>query len=278
MRRPVSMTGLQAGYWDGIADRYQRLTHISCDDFHYGPQIPGESELRLLPDFKEGQTALELGCGAAQNSIWLARRGLECSAVDISAAQLRHARSLARRAGVAVRLRRFPIEEGPRRIRKEFDFVHSSHALEFVENPAQTVCWMASRLRPGGTMMISTVHPLYNGEWVEGLDEEGRPDGMGLFLRDYFAPPDDIRKRGGRVVAISRAYPVSAWFDWLRAAGLEVVRMAEPQALPSTKTPPYTSSAWSRHEGQLDAIPGTLILVATRPPAPDGGRRRRPLT
>jgi 2-polyprenyl-3-methyl-5-hydroxy-6-metoxy-1,4-benzoquinol methylase len=258
------MVDLQMRYWNGQADRYQRLTQISIDDFHYGPQIPGESELRLLPPFRLGATALELGCGGAQNSIWLARQGLVCTAVDLSAAQLQHARALARAARVKIRFLRLSLEQVSARLQESFAFIHSSHALEFVDDPARLIIQMAERLLPGGTLMISTVHPLYNGEWVDGFDAEGRPDGMGLFLRHYFAPPDDIRLRGGRVEAVSRAYPISDWFNWLRAADLEVVRLEEPAAVPPGTTPPYTSRAWGRHEGELDAIPGTLILLARK--------------
>ena len=28
-------------YWDDLADRNQRTTWITTDDFHFGPQIPG---------------------------------------------------------------------------------------------------------------------------------------------------------------------------------------------------------------------------------------------
>lgn len=262
-----TMVDLQQRYWDGLADRYQRQMRIATDDFHYGPQIPGERELRLLPAFRPGQRALELGCGGAQNSIWLARQGLVCTAVDLSSSQLRHARALARTASVKIRFLCAPLEQVARRLRGTFDLIHSSHALEFVDDPARLIGQMAARLIPGGLLVLSTVHPLYNGEWVEGFDAEGNPDGMGVFLRDYFAPPDDIRMHGRRVEAVSRAYPVAAWFDWLRAAALDVIRLAEPPAVPEGGTPPYTSRAWARHGGQLHAIPGTLILVARKPAA-----------
>ena len=96
-------------------------------------------------------------------------------------------------------------------------------------------------------------------------DEDDR-EVRGLFLTNYFSPPDDVRRDDpGRTVVVSRAYPVSAWFDWLRTAGFAVERLCEPPALPPSETPPYTSDAWAEPDGELDAIPGTLILVAVRP-------------
>ena len=100
---------MQRRYWNRLADAYHQLTRIAVDDFHYGPQIPGESRLQLLPPLRRGQQALELGCGGAQNSLWLARKGLECTALDLSAVQLRHARRLARGEGLALRLVCSPI-------------------------------------------------------------------------------------------------------------------------------------------------------------------------
>ena len=269
----LSVAALQRAYWDGISARYQGMMEISTDDFHYGPQIPGESRLRLLPPLRPGMRALELGCGGGQNSVWLARQGVVCDAFDISAAQLRHARALARREGVEIAFAKGGLDRWPARFRGPYDLVHSSHALEFADDPAGVVARAARVLAPGGTLAVSTVHPLYNGDWVEGVDEAGLPDGMGLFLRNYFVPPDDVRRRRGRVEVISRAYPVSAWFKWMRAAGLDVVALEEPPELQGAK-PPYTSADWADTEGELAAIPGTLVIVARLERPRQGGGRR----
>ena len=262
---PRSLQSLQRNYWNGLSDGYQASMRISVDDFHYGPQIPGESRLRLLPGIRPGMTALELGCGAAQNSVYLARLGVRCSAMDISSRQLQHARELASGHGVDLAFARGPIERFGEYFPGPFDLIHSSHAFEFIDDPARTVCDCAAALAPGGTLLVSTVHPLYNGSWVENLDEDGRPDGMGLFIPNYFSPPDDVRyDEAGEVVVVSRAYPVSAWFDWFRAAGLEVTRLCEPPSLPPSVVPPYTNEDWADNEGELDAIPGTLVIAGVK--------------
>lgn len=269
---------LQRDYWNGLADEYQRITRIDTSDFHYGPQIPGERQLHLLPSLRPGMRALEIGCGAAQNSLWLARQGLDCTALDISAAQLRHARDLAHAAGLPLHFVEAPLEELAQHVIGPFDLVHSSHALEFATDPATTLRDAATLLAPGGHLVLSTVHPLYNGDWIGGSESDDDPDAgfavadengsevRGLFLTNYFSPPDDIRRdEAGRPLVVSRAYPVSRWFDWLREAGLRVERLAEPPALPPSENPPYTSDAWAEQDGTLDAIPGTLILVASKP-------------
>ncbi len=257
---------LQGEYWDSISDAYHHTTRISCSDFHYGPQIPGESGLHLLPEFKPGMTALELGCGGAQNSIWLAQQGVECTAMDISDTQLSHAGELAIKRSVSIRLIQGTLEGFKEHLGEEtFDLVHSSHAMEFVEYPADVVRDMVSCLKKGGTLMISTVHPLYNGDWICGEydEDEACEDalGDGLFLKNYFEPPDDVRDESG-VHVVSRAHPVSSWFKWLRAAGLDVLSIEEPAAIENA---PYTSDDWANHDGELDAIPSTVIFVARLP-------------
>ena len=257
----------QRAYWNGIAAEYARITRIRTDDFHYGPQIPGEKVLRILPRLPKGSAALELGCGEGQNSIYLAKKGLRCTAFDISPRQLDHARALAAAAKLSIDFREGSLEAfedglGPR---QKFDFIHSSHAMEFVQDPATILRAMTRRLKKGGFLMVSTVHPLYNGEWIEGeFEDETGADagnaGAGLFLTDYFSPPDDVRdETAGHV--ISRAWPVSAWFGWFRDAGLSVERLLEPAATPDA---PYTSDDWANHAGQLDRIPSTLILLGRK--------------
>ncbi|MGI5869723.1 MAG: class I SAM-dependent methyltransferase [Kiritimatiellia bacterium] len=256
----------QGSYWNALSRRYQSFTKIRCDDFHYGPQIPGESGLRLLPAFEPGMTALELGCGGAQNSVWLAKQGVVCTAMDIAEGQLVHAERLCKAHEVNIRLVKAGFEDFDQHLAPDerFDFVHSSHALEFVQDPAAAVAAMAARLKPGGTLMISTVHPLFNGEWTTFEINDGgfrRPQTVdGLFLRSYFEPPDDIRDEDGQHV-VSRAHPVSSWFRWLTDAGLQVTALEEPAAVADA---PYSSRDWANHGGQLDAMPSTVIFTAKR--------------
>lgn len=60
-----------------------------------------------------GGSALDLGCGAGQVALFLARRGLRVTAVDVSSLALLRARVRARRAGVRVRFARVDALERP---------------------------------------------------------------------------------------------------------------------------------------------------------------------
>lgn len=267
-KRQKTIPRLQRDYWDALSDEYARITRISDDDFHYGPQIPGESELRILPAFPAGAASLELGCGGGQNSVFLARRGLKCTAMDISERQLARARARAAARGLEIDFKLAALEtfESALRPDQQFDFVHSSHALEFVDDPAPVVRRMAARTKPGGFVVVSTVNPLFNGEWITGTFEgENAPEDAqetpGMFLTSYFRPPDDVRDDAfGH--AVSRAWPVSSWFGWFAQAGLRVTALLEP---PATTRAPYTSDDWADHGGELDEFPSTLVIAGAKP-------------
>jgi len=253
-------------YWDGLAEAYQDETVISCSQVHYGPLVPGERRLRLLPPDLDGRRCLEVGCGAAQNAICLARRGARCTAVDLSGAQLQAARRLAQKHHVAIDLVQADMQALPLAPTPLFDLVLSAYALPFVAAPQDCIAAMAARLRPGGTLILSTAHPLSTSEWI---DVDGQ---AGIFLRDYFHPPADQRRRGaGR--SRCRPVPVSTVFAWLRAAGLQVDALLEPPAEPVRRYTlgqlchrvPYWSRAWLALAEELARVPVVAIVRARKP-------------
>ncbi|MBN2452254.1 MAG: class I SAM-dependent methyltransferase [Lentisphaeria bacterium] len=253
-------------YWDAIAVAYQRRTVISCADFHYGPLIPGDGELGLLPALKPGCRCLELGCGGAQNSICLASRGARCTAVDLSGGQLAAGRAAARRHGVSIAFVQGDLDRLPLSLEPRFDLVHSAYALPFVACPESCLAAMARLLRPGGVLLFSTAHPVAAGEWLEVEGEAG------MFLVDYFAPPGD-RRRKGTGEEVCRAVPVGVVFEWLVAAGLRVDRLLEPRALPVAgmteaeirRRVPYWSRDWLGAAEELSRVPAVAIFRASKP-------------
>ena len=92
-------------WWDAYAAEYQ-VEHgefLGDADFLWGPEGLREGAAGLLGDVA-GRAVLEVGCGAAQCSRWLARRGARPVAFDLSRGQLLEAQRLARSTRVRVPL------------------------------------------------------------------------------------------------------------------------------------------------------------------------------
>jgi len=257
-----------ARYWDELAAAYQKSTTISVKDFHYGPLLPGDSELGLLPKPLAGKRCLELGCGAAQNSIFLARKGAECVGVDVSQAQLDHGGKLAEGYGVKLDLRLLDMETLPEDM-GTFDLIHSAYGVPFAADPEALIQRCAGLLRPGGVLLFSLGHPVYAGEWTE-LDEEER----GIFLTSYFDPTPDVREgEDEEAVVCARAYPVSEGVEWILRTGLRLTALREPAALPvhqmdreeRRKRVPYYSPEWAEQVFEMQRFPIVNILRAEKP-------------
>lgn len=261
------MSGSSRGYWDAIAGEYQRDTRIRVDDFHYGPLVPGDRELGLLPAKVAGLRCLELGCGGAQNSLYLATQGAECVACDLSGGQLATARRLNREYRTEVQLVQADLDHLPFRADSRFDLVHSAYALPFVREPDKLIRAAAERLVSGGVLLLSTAHPLAMGEWLEVDDGE-----TGIFTQNYFQPAKDWRQEGD-TEEVCHAVPVSTLFGWVRSAGLVVDQLLEPAPQPRTvlsdralrEQVPYWSEDWQERRDELSRIPFLLVLRAIKP-------------
>ena len=89
-------------YWDQLARDYveagERAWASNAPAWGMW-QIP-ESEVRMLPDDLRDRDTIELGCGTAYVSSWLARRGARPVGIDNSEQQLATARRLQREHGI----------------------------------------------------------------------------------------------------------------------------------------------------------------------------------
>lgn len=106
-----------------------------------------------------GLPAIELGCGTAYFSAWLAKAGVKPVGIDLTPAQLETAREMQARHGL-----HFPLIEGNA---EHLPFADGSFDLAFSEYGASIWCdpyvWIpeaARVLRPGGTLVFMRNTPL----------------------------------------------------------------------------------------------------------------------
>jgi len=147
-------------YWDRVSDRYQaqHAPQLNTRPLAWGVWSIPEDAVRVLGGVR-GRDVLELGCGAAQWSIFLAQRGARPVGLDASPRQLQHARRLMAEAGVRVPLvlasaEAIPFGAGT------FDIVLSDHGAMSFADPWRTVPEVARVLRPGGLLAFNITSPL----------------------------------------------------------------------------------------------------------------------
>jgi SAM-dependent methyltransferase len=112
-----------------------------------------ESQLRVLPDDLAGKAGIELGCGTAYISAWLARRGVKVVGLDASPAQLATARRLQREHGLDFPLIEADAERVPCRA-GAFDLAISEYGACLWADPDQWIAEAARILRSGGELIF----------------------------------------------------------------------------------------------------------------------------
>jgi SAM-dependent methyltransferase len=255
-------------WWDAGAADYQAEhgAFLGDCDFVWGPERLREETARLLGDVT-GRRVLEVGCGAAQCSRWLAGQGAHPVAFDLSAAQLRHGAMLNQRTATAVPLvqadaQRLPFADS------SFDLACSAYgAVPFVADSAAVMGEIARVLRPGGRWVFSTTHPV---RWC--FRDDAGPKGL-VVESSYFDRRAYVEQDGaGRATYVEHHRTIGDRVREIVAAGLVLEDIVEPEWPDDLE---QAWAQWSPLRGRL--MPGTAVFVTrrgrTRSAAPAGSAR-----
>jgi SAM-dependent methyltransferase len=139
--------------WDRFAADYVESGHRNWarDDIAWGIFDVPETEIGMLPPDLAGMDTIELGCGTAYVSAWLARRGARPVGIDNSPAQLETARRFQEEFGLAFPLHLGNAEETPFPD-ASFDFAISEYGAAIWCDPYRWIPEAARILRPGGRL------------------------------------------------------------------------------------------------------------------------------
>jgi ubiquinone/menaquinone biosynthesis C-methylase UbiE len=140
-------TARNAEYTDKSADEAWAQEEITWGVWH-----TPESELDILGDV-DGLDIVELGCGTAYFSAWLAKRGARVVGVDPTHAQLETARRLQRETGLEFPLIEAPGEQVPLPD-ASFDIVHSEYGASIWADTYKWIPEAARLLRPDGRLVF----------------------------------------------------------------------------------------------------------------------------
>jgi ubiquinone/menaquinone biosynthesis C-methylase UbiE len=114
----------------------------------------------------DGKRVLGLAAGGGWDPVIFAKLGALTTVFDISPTQLRTVRELARRQKVKLRLVRGNMKDLSVFKDASFDVVWHCHSLVFVDDARRVLEEVGRVLAPGGTYLLSTMHPttlrLYN--------------------------------------------------------------------------------------------------------------------
>jgi SAM-dependent methyltransferase len=210
----------------------------ALDEISWGVWAIDESAVNVLGDVA-GLDVVELGCGTAYFSAWLARLGARPVGVDITPAQLATARRMMAETGIE-----FPLVESDAAETglpdASFDLALSEYGASIWVDPYRWIPEAARLLRPGGRLVFLCNSPLAvlctpdAGPVTESLQRQ-------QFGMHRFEWPDEPG------VEFHLAH--GDWIAVLAASGFQVERLVELQAPPDAETHEYyayVTADWAR--------------------------------
>jgi len=178
-----------------------------------------DADLRILRDV-DGLDAVELGCGTAYVSAWLARGGARPVGVDVTPAQLETARRCQGEFGLE-----FPLIEADAAETglpaDSFDLAISEYGASIWVDPHRWVPEAARLLRPGGRLVFLCNSPLV----ILCSPDAGRVD-----ERLHRPQRDMLRVTWPGEDGVEFHLGHGHWIDLLLANGFEVERLIELHA------------------------------------------------
>ena len=254
-RRPVDAEATVRAsrrWWDADADDYHVLhgSFLGVADFVWSPERLREQDARLLGDVA-GRDVLEVGCGSAMCSRWLATQGARAVAFDLSAGMLAHARAGAESTGIQVPLVQADAQHLPFRDRF-FDVAFTAFgAVPFVADSARVMDEVARVLRPHGRWVFATTHPT---RWA--FPDDPGPAGLTVTMSYFDRTPYVEVDTAGRPTYVEHHRTLGDRVHDISSAGFRLIDVVEPE-WPADLTAEW--GQWSPLRGAL--MPGTAIYV-----------------
>jgi SAM-dependent methyltransferase len=228
--------------WDRLAKEYVEPARRAWaqKEPSWGIWNIPERETHLLPNQVKGLDVIELGCGTAYVSAWLARRGARVTGIDNSEEQLKTARTLQKEHRLFFPLIHGNAENVPLPD-ASFDLAISEYGASIWCDPYRWIPEASRLLRLGGELIF-----LGNGTILMlcASDDENVPASPRL-LRDYFGMHRFEFPDGGGAVEFHLGY--GDWIRLLRAnffAIRNLIELRPPKG--ATTHYPFVKSDWAR--------------------------------
>jgi SAM-dependent methyltransferase len=220
---------------------------VSIAEFEYGPDIPGETELRLLGPVA-GKRILVLGCRRSDAILSLARNDAKVIVVDQVSRRVDKAREACEKAEVRVEFHRTDLADLAFLRGDSIDAALSVSALSEVEDLNRVFRQVHRVLGANAPLAISLPHPAF-----ATLDpDSGEPPRLARRYAD--AEPLPGRSDG---VEAEYAHTIGGLFTSLTRAKFRVDTFLEPEPVPGVARSPHWAPA-------MAWLPATLVLRARK--------------
>lgn len=197
-----------------------------------------ESVARILPTDVDGADVVELGCGTAYVSAWLARRGARPVGLDPTPGQLAIARQCQEEFSLGFPLVRAAAEQAPL-AGGRFDLAVSEYGAAIWADPYRWIPEAARLLRPGGRLVFLGNSALL----MLCLPEDDGPAGVRL-RRDHFGM-HRFEWPGEPEVEFHLGH--GDWIRLFRSSGFEVEDLVELRPDTGAESSySHVTAAWAR--------------------------------
>ncbi|NUR62101.1 MAG: class I SAM-dependent methyltransferase [Catenulispora sp.] len=210
-------------FWDEMASGWHgplARENWSRVEYTWGLWNSPEAEVRGFGDGVAGLDVVELGCGTAFDSAWLARAGARPVGVDISREQLATARAMQLEFGLEFPLLLADAEQLPLPD-DSFDLAVSEYGASLWCDPYRWIPEAARVLRPGGRLVFLRRTPLI------GLCTEGGGKVEAALRRPQFGLRQVDLDYGN---AVEFHLPHGDMIRLLRSCGFVIENLVEVQA------------------------------------------------
>lgn len=208
--------------WDSYSKEYQKLhsPQLNRQDFVWGVWSIPESKLKVLGDVSS-KKVLELGCGAAQLSIAIAKMGAHPVGIDNSKQQLEAAKKLLTKEKLNIPLYHCSAERTPFK-EESFDLVFCDHGAMSFSPPTPTLKEVSRVLKTGGHFIFNMQSPIHEMCYNASTDKVDAQLHLNYFEMEKYQDP----KSG----MLSFQQSFSKWIRCFLSTGFEIVDLIELQA------------------------------------------------
>ena len=226
--------------WNLFAREYARSARRAWNQKEpsWGIWSIPERKARLLPKKLSGLDVIELGCGTAYVSAWLARRGANVTGIDNSEEQLKTARTMQKEHDLFFPLIQCNAEKVPLPD-ASFDLAISEYGACIWCDPYRWVPEASRLLRPGGQLIF-----LGNGSILMLCARDDDTPPSNELLRDYFGMHRFEFPDSEGAVEFHLGY--GDWIRLLRANSFEVENLIELRPPRGAETRYPVKPGWAR--------------------------------